>query len=76
MLFWPGLREGSGHGSVNFSGPRFFLLLNMNDVGGFRQCGDFLSFKVTDGFEEWFSCWMHALNNSDVPLFAIIAIKH
>ena len=31
MLF----REGSVHGSVNFSCPRFFLLLNMNDVDGF-----------------------------------------
>ena len=32
MLFGPGLREGSVHGSVNFLCPRFFLLLNMNDV--------------------------------------------
>ena len=36
MLFRPGIREGSVHGSVNFVCPRFFLLLNMNDVNGFK----------------------------------------
>ena len=35
QMFRPGIREGSVPGYVNFSCPRFFLLLNMNDVDGF-----------------------------------------
>ena len=34
----------------------------------FRHCGDFLSLKVI--------CWTGALNDSHVPLLAIIAIQH
>ena len=66
MLFRPGIREGLVHGSVKFSCPRFFLLLNMDDV---RHCGDFLSLKV---FFDWFSC----CSMTHVPLLAIIAIHH
>ena len=73
---WFGIWEGSVHGSVNFSCPRFFLLLNMNAVMVVRHCGDFLSLKVAEGFVDWFSCWTCALNNSHVPLLVIFAIHH
>ena len=42
----------------------------------FRHCGDFFSLKVAEGFEDWFSCWTCALNNSHVPQLVIIAIHH
>ena len=64
------------HGSVNFSCPRFFLLLNMNAVMVVRHCGDFLSLKVAEGFVDWFSCWTRALNNSRSSAGDIFAIHH
>ena len=42
----------------------------------FRQCGDYLSLKVADGFVDWFSCWTRALNDAHVPQLAIIAIHN
>ena len=59
MLFRPGIREGLVHGSVNFSCPRFFLLLNMNDVDGFKALWWlFITKSVLEiiWFLDWVSC--------------------
>ena len=59
MLFRPGIWEGLVHGSVNFSCPRFFLLLNMNDVDCFSALWWLFFTKsvlVLKGFLDWFSC--------------------
>ena len=62
-LFRPTIQEGSVHGSVNISCPRFFFLLNMDDVDGFTLWW-LLSLKVAEGFVDWVSCWTCGLNNS------------